>query len=82
MIKFNILPLYAEEEKEEEIEAYICTPDFTEASYLWRISPPNKGALFPPKVNLFYACRVKPGSSSTKTKELIGSQEKVRANIA
>ena len=45
----GILPLHTEEEKEEEIQAYIYTLDFTEASYLWRIPPPNKGASFPPR---------------------------------
>ena len=37
----GILPLHTEKEKEEEIQAYIYTLDFTEASYLWRIPPPN-----------------------------------------
>ena len=26
----DILPLHTEEEKEEEMQAYICTPDLTE----------------------------------------------------
>ena len=26
----------------------VCTPDFTEASYLWQIPPPTKGASLPP----------------------------------
>jgi len=31
------------------ISSYICTPDFTETSYLRRIPPPSKGASFPPR---------------------------------
>jgi len=46
---FGILPLHTDEEKEEGIQAYIYTPDFTEASYLWRTPPPSKGASFPPR---------------------------------
>ena len=108
---FGILPLHTEEEKEEEIQAYICTPDFTEVSYL----KPNTlffsaslksrrplrykigcfststisssvlsdmlltGAL---QSQIFYAYRVSPGPSYTKTKELIGWQEIVRVTIA
>ena len=44
---FGILPFHTEEEKEEDIQGYICTPDFTEASHLWRIPPPSKGVSLP-----------------------------------
>ena len=45
---FGILPFHTEEEKEEDIQGYICKPDFTVASYLWKIPPPSKGASIPP----------------------------------
>ena len=37
-----------EDEKEEEIQAYICIPSFTDVSYLWQIPPPRKGISFLP----------------------------------
>ena len=46
---FGSLPFHCmEEEKEEDIQGYICTPDFTEASYLWQIPLPSKGVSLPP----------------------------------
>ena len=45
---FGILPFHTEEEKEEDTQGYMCTPDFTEASYLWQIPPPSEGASLSP----------------------------------
>ena len=34
-----LITFHMEEEKEEYIQGYICTSDFTEASYVWQIPP-------------------------------------------
>ena len=78
---FGISPFHTEEKKEErDIQGYICTPDFTEASYYiyGKYHHLVKELHFHP----YKFHRVKPGPCSTKTKELIGLQEIVRATIA
>ena len=46
---FGILPFHTEEEeKKEDIQGYISTTDFTEASCIWKIPPPSNRASLPP----------------------------------